>query len=211
MAELKWFGHACFRLRSREALILMDPISRSLGFKVEKQRADIVTISHDHPGHNNVEMSSGEPKLVTGPGEYEMNEVFITGIRTYHDNAKGAERGRNTAYLVEVEDIVICHLGDLGHTLSEEQVEGLSSVDVLLIPVGGGPTLDAARAVEVIAQLDPRIVVPMQYRTPVGDTDRDPVERFLKEMGIGEVTPRDKLTVKQSDLGETTDVVVLTL
>jgi L-ascorbate metabolism protein UlaG (beta-lactamase superfamily) len=211
MAEIKWFGHACFRLRSRDATILTDPFARSMGYKVEKQRADIVTVSHDHPGHANLDMVSGEPKLVNGPGEYEMNEVFITGIRTYHDEQRGAERGRNTAYLYELEDIVVCHLGDLGHALTEEQVESMSSVDVLLVPVGGGSVIDATKAVEVIGQLDPRIIVPMQYRTASGDLKRDPLERFLKEMGIHEVTPRDKLTVRRSDLGETPEVIVLEL
>jgi L-ascorbate metabolism protein UlaG (beta-lactamase superfamily) len=211
MAEIKWYGHACFRVRSREATILTDPIPRSMGYKVEKQRVDIVTISHDHPGHTNLGMVTGEPKLVNGPGEYEMNEVFITGIQTYHDDQKGAEQGRNTAYLFELEELIICHLGDLGHALSEDQVESMSSVDILIIPVGGGPVLDATRAVEVIAQLDPRIVIPMQFQTDIGDRDRDPLDRFLKEMGIQEVDPRDKLTVRRSDLGETTSVVVLTL
>jgi L-ascorbate metabolism protein UlaG (beta-lactamase superfamily) len=211
MAEIKWYGHACFRVRSREATILTDPIPRSMGYKVEKQRVDIVTISHDHPGHTNLGMVTGEPKLVNGPGEYEMNEVFITGIQTYHDDQKGAEQGRNTAYLFELEELIICHLGDLGHALSEDQVESMSSVDILIIPVGGGPVLDATRAVEVIAQLDPRIVIPMQFQTDIGDRDRDPLDRFLKEMGIQEVEPRDKLTVRRSDLGETTSVVVLTL
>ena len=211
MAEIKWYGHACFRVRSREATILMDPLPRSLGYKVEKQRADIVTISHDHPGHSNVDMATGETKLVNGPGEYEMNEVFITGIRTYHDAQQGAKHGRNTAYLLEIEDIVVCHLGDLGHALTESQVESLSSVDVLIIPVGGGSVIDAVRAVEVIGQLDPRMIIPMQYQTELGDRDRDPLERFLKEMGIHDIVPRDKLTVKQSDLGETPEVVLLAL
>ncbi|HUG17136.1 MAG TPA: MBL fold metallo-hydrolase [Thermomicrobiales bacterium] len=211
MAEIKWYGHACFRVRSREATILMDPVPRSLGYKVEKQRADIVTISHDHPGHTYTDMATGTTKLVTGPGEYEMNEVFITGIRTYHDEQNGAEHGRNTAYVLEIEDIVVCHLGDLGHALTESQVESLSSVDVLIVPVGGGPVLDAVKAVEVIAQIDPRIIIPMQYWTASGDTDRDPLERFLKEMGIQEVAPREKLIVRKSDLGETPEVVVLAL
>jgi L-ascorbate metabolism protein UlaG (beta-lactamase superfamily) len=211
MAEIKWFGHACFRLRARDATILTDPIPRTLGFKVEKQRADIVTVSHDHPGHTNLDMVSGEPKLVNGPGEYEMNEVFITGIRTYHDEERGALRGRNTAYLYELEDIVVCHLGDLGHSLTEEHVEAMSAADVVIVPVGGGPVIDATKAVEVIGQLDPRIIIPMQYATAQGDRDRDPLERFLKEMGINEVTPRDKLVIRQADLGETPEVVVLDL
>lgn len=211
MAEIKWFGHACFRLRSRDATILTDPVPRSLGYKMERQRADIVTISHEHPGHNAMEVLNNSPKLVNGPGEYEMNDVFITGIRTYHDDSRGAERGRNTAYLFELEDVIVCHLGDLGHALAEEQVESLSRVDVLIIPVGGGPALDAAKAVEVIAQLEPKVIIPMQYKTAVGDAGRDPLERFLKEMGVGEVAPREKYVVRAADLGETAEVVVLEL
>jgi L-ascorbate metabolism protein UlaG (beta-lactamase superfamily) len=209
MAEIKWFGHACFRLRSRDATILTDPVPRSFGYKVDKQKVDIVTISHDHPGHTNVDLASGEPKLVNGPGEYEMNDVFITGIATFHDGQKGAEHGRNTAYLFDLEDLVVCHLGDLGHTLSESQVESMSSADVIIIPVGGGTALDARKAVEVIGQLEPKIVIPMQYQTPSGDSQRDPLERFLKEMGVTEVTPRDKLTVRGNDLGDSLEVVVL--
>lgn len=209
MAEIKWLGHACFRLRSRDATILTDPVPRSSGYKVDKQKVDIVTVSHDHPGHSYLDLASGTPKLVNGPGEYEMNDVFITGIRTYHDDKKGAEHGRNTAYLFDLEDIVVCHLGDLGHSLSEAQVESMSSADVIIIPVGGGTTLDAARAVEVIGQLEPKIIIPMQYQTPAGDTQRDTLAQFLKEMGVSEVTPRDKLTIRASDLGETPEVVVL--
>jgi L-ascorbate metabolism protein UlaG (beta-lactamase superfamily) len=209
MAEIKWFGHACFRLRSRDATILTDPVARSTGYKVDKQKVDIVTLSHDHPGHRNIDLVSGQPKLVDGPGEYEMNDVFITGIRTYHDEKHGADLGRNTAYLFDLEDIVVCHLGDLGHSLTEAQIEEMSSADVLIIPVGGGPTLDATRAVEVIGQLDAKIIIPMQYQTPQGDKGRDTLERFLKEMGVAEVTPRDKLTIRASDLGETPEVIVL--
>lgn len=209
MAEIKWLGHACFRLRSRDATILTDPLPRSFGYKVDKQKVDIVTISHDHPGHTNIDLASGTPKLVNGPGEYEMNDVFITGISTWHDDKKGAEHGRNTAYLYDLEDIVVCHLGDLGHTLSEAQVESMSSADIVIIPVGGGTALDATKAVEVIGQLEPKIIIPMQYQTQYGDKQRDPLERFLKEMGVTDVTPRDKLTVRANDIGETPEVVVL--
>jgi L-ascorbate metabolism protein UlaG (beta-lactamase superfamily) len=209
MAEIKWFGHACFRLRSRDAMILTDPVPRSFGYKIDKQKVDIITISHDHPGHTNVDLASGSPKLVNGPGEYEMSDVFITGIRTYHDDKQGAEHGRNTAYLFDLEDLIVCHLGDLGHTLSEGQVETMSIADVVIIPVGGGTVLDAEKAVEVIGQLEPRVIIPMQYQTPMGDMQREPLERFLKEMGITDVTRRDKLTVRASDLGETPEVVVL--
>lgn len=209
MAEIKWLGHACFRLRSRDATIVTDPVPRSFGYKIEKQRADIVTLSHDHPGHTNLDLFSTPPKIVNGPGEYEMNDVFITGIRTYHDAVNGAELGRNTAYLFELEDIVVCHLGDLGHTLTEEQVESMSEADIVLIPVGGGSVLDATKAVEVLGQLDAKIIIPMQYQTAIGDKQRDPLETFLKAMGIQEATPLDKLTVRASDLSDVPQVVVL--
>jgi L-ascorbate metabolism protein UlaG (beta-lactamase superfamily) len=209
MAEIKWFGHACFRLKSREATIITDPVPRSLGYKVDKQRADIVTLSHDHPGHTATEIISGDYKVVQAPGEYEMDEVFITGIRTYHDNRRGEERGRNTVYIIEIENMTICHLGDLGHTLSAEQVEALTSVDILIVPIGGGPVLDAEKAAEVAGQIEPKMVIPMQYRTALGDHDRAELDRFLKEMAVHDVVPVDKLTVKPSDLRDMTEVVVL--
>lgn len=209
MAEIKWFGHACFRLKSREATIITDPVPRSLGYKVDKQRADIVTLSHDHPGHTATEIISGDYKVVQAPGEYEMDEVFITGIRTYHDNRRGEERGRNTVYIIEIENMTICHLGDLGHALSAEQVEALTSVDILIVPIGGGPVLDAEKAAEVAGQIEPKMIIPMQYRTALGDHDRAELDRFLKEMAVHDVVPVDKLTVKPSDLRDMTEVVVL--
>lgn len=187
----------------------MDPVPRSLGYRVDRQRADIVTISHDHPGHSATEIINGEYKLINGPGEYEMNDVFVTGIRTYHDDSRGEIHGRNTAYLVEVEGMSICHLGDLGHRLTEEQVEQLTSVDILILPIGGGSVLDAAKASEVVAQIEPRMVIPMQFKTQHGDSDLDGVDRFLKEMAAPEVAAVDRLTVRESDLRDTTEIVVL--
>lgn len=209
MAEIKWLGHACFRIRAREATILTDPVPRSSGYRVEKQRADIVTLSHDHPGHTALEIIGGDYKVVRGPGEYEMNEVFITGIRTYHDNQRGEVHGRNTAYLIEVENMTICHLGDLGHRLTEEQVEALTSVDILILPVGGGTVLDAEQASELVGQIEPKMAIPMQFKTQFGDEDRAGVERFLKEMAAPEVSPVEKITVRPSDLRDSTEIVVL--
>lgn len=209
MAEIKWLGHACFRIRAREATIVTDPVPRALGYRVDKQRADIVTISHDHPGHTATQIINGDFKLVDGPGEYEMDEVFITGIRTYHDTERGQIHGRNTAYLFEVETMTICHLGDLGHGLTEEQVEALTQVDILIVPVGGGTVLDSTRAAEVVGQIEPKMVIPMQFQTPYGDKEREEVDRFLKEMAAPEVQPVDKITVRASDLRESTEIVVL--
>lgn len=190
---------------------MMDPVPRSLGFRYNKQRADIVTISHDHKGHTATDMISTEFKLVNGPGEYELNDVFITGTRTYHDEERGASKGRNTVYVVEVEGTTICHLGDLAHELTDEQAEAISSVDVLLTPVGGGPGLDASRAVAIVNQIEPGIVIPIQYRTEFGDKDLESLEKFLHEMGASDVEPIEKLNVRRStgdDPG--TSVVVLT-
>ena len=209
MPEIKWLGHACFRIRGRDAVVLMDPVGPETGYRLPLQQADIVTVSHDHPGHNAVDRVRPGYRLITGPGEYEIREVFIQGVRTYHDSEGGKRLGKNTVYTVEIDDLVICHLGDLGHTLSESEAAALNGVDVLLVPVGGGPTLDASGAAEVIGQIEPSVVIPMQFRTPEGDHDRDPVDRFLKAMGAAAVEPRDRVSIRTSDLGETVEVVLL--
>ena len=189
---------------------MMDPVPRSKGFRYNKQKADIVTISHDHGGHNAIDMVSSDFKLVDGPGEYEISDVFITGTRTYHDDERGASQGRNTVYVVEVEGTSICHLGDLNHELTDEQQEAISQVDVLLVPVGGGPGLDASRAVTIINQIEPGVVVPIQYRTDFADQDLDEVDKFLQEMGASDVNPLDKLNVRRSTgSSPETSVVVL--
>ncbi len=209
MAEIKWFGHGCFRVRGREATIVMDPVGRTTGYALPKQKADIVTISHNHPGHNAQGQIQEGYFLIDGPGEYEVSDVFITGVRTFHDAKGGQEHGFNTVYLLELEELRICHLGDLAHPLSEQQLEGLESVDVLLEPVGGGKALDAAGATEVIGQIEPRIVIPMHYRTTMGDQNLEAIERFCKELGVEQVAPQDKLTLRKSDLPETVKVVIL--
>ena len=210
MADITWLGHAMFRLRGKDATIITDPFDRSLGLELPRPKADIVTISHDHPHHNAVATLKGEPHVLRGPGEYEIKGIFITGISTFADNKKGAERGRNTAFLIELDDLIICHLGSLGHVLTTKQVEALSSVHVLLVPVDGRTTLDAAKATEVISQIEPGIVIPMHYRAgPDGGTADEGLEKFAREMGLKEWKAQDRLVVKASDMPETTSVVVL--
>ena len=210
MAEFKWFGHNCFRIRAREATVLTDPVDRTTGYVMPKQTADVVTISHDHPGHVNLGAVKPAFATVQGPGEYEIHDVFITGIRTYHDDVRGAERGYNTVYLIELEGMVICHLGDLGHSLTEEQAEAMANVDVLLVPAGGGTVLEPAQAVEVVGQLEPKVVIPMQYATAQGDQKLGPLATFCTELGVEVPTAEEKLVLRQSDLGETMRLVVLT-
>jgi len=209
MAEITWLGHACFRIRGREAVVLMDPVSPESGYDIGTQSADIVTVSHNHKNHSALDVVKPGYKAITGPGEYEIHEVFLSGVATYHDTERGARLGKNTVFLVEIEDLVVCHVGDLGHALTEEQSESLSSVDVLILPVGGGPTLDATSAAELIGQIEPSMVIPMQYRTERGDFERDPLEPFLKKLGIGEIEVKDRVNLRKSDLSETIEVVVL--
>ena len=205
-------GHAAFRVRSRDATVVMDPYEKIPGLDLGRPRANIVTVSHDHPGHGNVAAVKADPapEVVAGPGEYEISGMFITGVRTYHDTEKGARLGRNTVYLLESEGVVLAHLGDLGHALTAEQVELMSKVDILLVPVGGGNALGPEQAAEVIAQVEPSIVIPMHYRTAPGQGGLEGVEHFLKEVGVTDAQPADKLTVRKSDLGETLQVKVLT-
>ncbi len=210
MAEFRWFGHNCFRIRAREATVLTDPVGRGTGYPLPKQTADVVTLSHDHPGHANLDAVKQPYALLRGPGEYEVHDVFVTGIRTYHDDAKGAERGYNTVYLIELENLVVCHLGDLGHPLTEEQAEAMANVDVLLVPVGGGDVLDPAKAAEIVAQLEPKLVVPMQYATTQGDKQLGGLEPFCKELGVEVPAGEEKLSLRQSDLGDTMRLVALT-
>jgi L-ascorbate metabolism protein UlaG (beta-lactamase superfamily) len=209
VAEITWLGHACFRIKSRDLTIITDPYDKSLGLGSISQRADIVTISHDHPHHNAVSAVKGDPFVISGPGEYEVRGVFVTGVWSYADDKAGKERGRNTIFVFYLGDLVVCHLGALGHTLSAQQVEALSGVDVLLVPVGGHTSLSAAKASEVISQIEPKIVVPMHYATGRESVQLDTLDKFTKEMGLKEWTPQDRLNVKASDLDENTQIVVL--
>lgn len=202
-------GHACFRLKGKDATIVTDPYERSLGLGTLNQKADIVTVSHDNPHHNAISAVKGEPYVVTGPGEYEVKGVFVTGVWSYADDAQGKERGRNTIFLFHLDDLVVCHLGALGHTLNSQQVEAIGNVNVLLVPVGGFTSLTATKATEVISQIEPNIVVPMHYSTGRESVELDTLDKFTKEMGLKEWTPQDKLNIKASELDETTRVVVL--
>jgi len=207
--DINWFGHACFRLRGKQATLITDPLPPDLGYTVGKLTADIVTISHQHPSHSYHNSIGGDPKIIAGPGEYEIKGVLIIGIATFHDAEKGKIRGKNTAYLIEIDGITVCHLGDLGHALTAEQVEEVDNVDVLLLPVGGRSTLNAATAAEVIRQIEPKAVIPMHYQTPVLKRELDSVDSFLKEMGVERPPSQPKLSFNPSSLPSSTQVFLL--
>jgi len=207
--DITWYGHSCFRLGERGVTIVTDPPSDDMGYDRPRIRADVITVSHEHPGHNNRIGFRGGPRVFDGPGEYEVKGVFITGIATYHDGRRGATRGRNTVFLFEFGGITVCHLGDLGHVPTQTQVEALSDVNVLLIPVGGLHTIDAAKAAEVISLLEPNLVIPMHYKTPVEKAKLHTVSKFLKEMGLASIPPVPELKVSKSSLPAETEVVLL--
>jgi len=202
-------GHSCFRIKGAHTTVITDPYSPNSGYSLGKQTARIVTVSHQHPEHSYVSGVAGEPRQVKGPGEYEIGGVMIIGMPTFHDGEKGKTKGKNTIYLIEIDDISVCHLGDLGHVLTAEQAEELGDIDVLLVPVGGVSTINASGAAEVVRQLEPKIVVPMHYKTLLLKRELDPVDKFLSEMGVKEVTPQPKLTVTKANLPITTQVVLL--
>src|SRR5437763_3940165 len=204
--EILWLGHSCFQLRGKNVTLITDPFSPQLGYSLGKINAPIVTISHNHPWHNYVQGVGGNPRVVRGPGEYEISDVLITGVASYHDNKRGQERGRNTIYVIHIDDLVICHLGDLGHTLQEEQLEEVADADVLLVPISGQHVLNAAQAAEVISQVEPRIVIPMHYSS--GETP-NPLDKFCREMGIEAINSQSKLVITHSTLPAETQVVVL--
>lgn len=209
MAEFRWYGHNCFRIRAKEATVLTDPVGKNTGYSLPKQTADIVTISHDHPGHNNLAAVKPEYQVINGPGEYELHDIFVTGIRTYHDGDSGAQHGYNTVYLIEVEGMIICHLGDLGHPIQPDQTEAMAQCDILLVPAGGGPIISAAQAADVVALLEPKIVIPMQFATSAGDKSREPLTTFINALGAGSPDPVDKLVIKRSELTDVMRVVIL--
>lgn len=207
--EITWFGHSCFRLSERGVAIVTDPFSEELGYARPRIRADVVTVSHDHPGHNHRIGFRGGPRFFDSPGEYEVKDVFITGIATYHDAKHGTVRGRNLVFLFDFGGLGVCHLGDLGHIPDQKQIEALSDVDVLLVPIGGAHTLDAAKAAEVISLVEPEIVIPMHYQTPMEQAKLEGLDRFFKQMGLAPVAPQASFSITKSALPDETQVVVL--
>lgn len=210
---ITWLGHACFKLQDKTGsdgiTIVTDPFNSTTGLKPPRLEADILTISHGHHDHSNREAVKGNPFVIDTAGEYEIKGVAIEGVEAFHDDKKGGERGKNIIYRIDMDDITVVHLGDLGQTLEPKQLESLVGADILMIPVGGKYTLDAKKAVEVVSQIEPRIVIPMHYKVPGLKLDIDGVEKFVKELGL---KPRqeDKLKISKKDLPqEEMELVIL--
>ena len=207
--DITWLGHSCFRIKGKEVTVITDPCHPSLGYSLNKLQADIVTLSHPHPGHCYTQAVTGEFKVIKGPGEYELRGVFITGIATWHDDAKGEKLGKNTVYVLEMDGITLCHLGDLGHLPASELIEDMGDIDVLFLPVGGVSTIGGSTAADVVRRLMPKVVIPMHYKTAALAKELEPADKFLKELGVKEQVSQPKLSVNRSTLPTSTQVVIL--
>lgn len=216
--EITYLGHSCFRIKGKKNIIVTDPFDHPrLGFKMPPTSADIVTISHHHQDHDSTAVvkatsKRSEPFLVDGPGEYEIAAVSIFGIASFHDNSSGAKRGENTVYVINLDGLRLAHLGDLGHKLTETQLEEVNGVDILFIPIGGTYTIDDNEAIEVIGQIEPLIVIPMHYLTKEMKSDfgiKLTVDDFLKAIGEEGIKTRDKLIISKDKLPQEREIVVL--
>jgi L-ascorbate metabolism protein UlaG (beta-lactamase superfamily) len=209
--EIVWYGLSCFRLTERNmASVVTDPYDAdTAGLEPLKLKADIVTISHDAPGHNNHPAVKGKSHVITGPGEFEIGGVFITGVQTNSVSKHTKDEPRNTLYMFDYGGVNIVHLGDLRRVPTQTEVEALGNVHVALVPVGGGGGLTSAKAIEVISLLEPGIVIPMHFATPGLKFELGPLSKFLKEMGVGEVEPQPSLKITSTSIPEETRVVVL--
>jgi L-ascorbate metabolism protein UlaG (beta-lactamase superfamily) len=218
--EITWYGHSCFRLTERNyATVVTDPFdSKTIGYDSLKLRSDIVTVSHDAPGHNNTDAVKGTSHVIDGPGEFEIGGVFVTGVQTDGSGSgkkksKAKENGTapapNTIYVFDYDGITVAHLGDLKEVPTQSEIELLGTINVALVPVGGGGGLNAAKAAEVISLIEPNLVIPMHYSTPAAKISLDALNKFLKEMGLSKADTQPTLKVTRSGLPDETRVVVL--
>ena len=216
MVDIWFYGQACFKVKGKNVSIVFDPYNTDfVGLSVLKVDADIVCVSHDHKDHNEAGLVKGtqegiEPFVISGPGEYEKLGVNVVGVASFHDEKQGAERGNNTIYVATVDEVNIVHLGDLGQKkLTQDQVEQLSSCDVLLIPVGGVYTIEAKDAPDLIAQLEPKIIIPMHYKLPGLKFELAEVSEFFTVMGKEKPEAQSKLSISLDKLPEEPEIVLL--
>lgn len=211
--EITWHGHSCFRINERGmAAVVTDPFDPEItGYDAGKLRAEVVTVSCDKPGHNYLKAIRGKAFEITGPGEYEIGGVFITGVRLNGNKRKAPEGDvRNTVYVINYNGLTVAHLGELNNVPNQTEVEGLGEVNIALVPVGGRTSLNAAKAAEVISLLEPSIVIPMHYGMGESPMKLDPLSKFLKEMGLTTVETEQSVKLTSANvLPEETRVMIL--
>lgn len=208
--KVKWLGHACFLLTSAEGVrALIDPFNEKVGYPLPEVEADIVTVSHGHGDHSHTAAVRGDFLVVERPGRVAVRGVDISGIVSYHDRDFGSLRGKNIIFTFRFDGLSVCHLGDLGHLLTRSQVEQIGAVDLLLVPVGGRYTIDAAEALEVARQIGPTVTIPMHFRTAAGGAALDPVDGFLELAGGGSRPGKRELEFDRESLGAHAGVMML--
>jgi L-ascorbate metabolism protein UlaG (beta-lactamase superfamily) len=213
--DITYLGHSSFKIKTKTASVITDPFdSKFVGLKYSGAEAEIVTVSHAHDDHNATDKVAGVKKIIEGPGEYEVMGVSIIGYPSFHDTREGSERGKNTIFVFEAEGLRLAHLGDLGHVITDDLVNEMGSIDVLMIPVGGKFTIGPKEAVEVVGKIDPYFTVPMHYAVPGLNAQTfegmEPVETFLKEIGMT-VENLPKFSLKKEDILEDQSSKVIVL
>ena len=213
--KLQWLGHSSFRLEeSTGTSVVTDPYHSYIGIEMPGVTADVVTVSHKHDDHNNVEIIKGNPMIIDTVGSFDVKGIGILGIETYHDEVEGEKRGKNLIYKYRIDGIDVCHMGDIGEECTPELAEAIGPVNILLLPVGGEYTIDAETAKDYVDKLMPDMVIPMHYRTRGVDLDIDKVDGFLRlfEDEVIEEVEDDTIEITRSQFdGEFTRVIVLTL
>lgn len=217
--NIEYYGHSCFKITTKPAgratedvVIFTDPFDRSVGLRPPQGSANIALVTHDHADHNNTSVLKGEPVIIDTPGEYSVLGINIVGLDSYHDNKEGAERGLNTIYIIESEELRICHLGDQGASLTEKQMEEIDGIDILFVPVGGKFTLDGKQAAEIARKIEPKIVIPIHYKVPGLTLDIADEKKFCSEMGNCPKEKTKKLNLKKKDLeGKGMEVVIMSV
>jgi len=214
--NIQYYGHSCFKITTKPAgratedvVIFMDPFDKSIGLKPPFGQADIVFISHHHHDHDNVAALKGDPVIIDTPGEYSIKGISAIGINSFHDEENGAKRGCNTIFVLESENIRLCHLGDLGTDLNSEQLEKMNGVDILFIPVGGKYTIGGKKAEEIARKIEPAIIVPIHYKVPELKMDLADEKIFCSEIGSCPREKVSKINLKKKDLEEKSMEVIL--
>ncbi len=205
--NIVWYGQSCFKITAQrpkakeKVSLVIDPYTVSTGLKLPKIEGDVFLFTHEHGDHNNRSVVDKESFVIDSPGEYEVKDIFVQGVFSYHDEVQGKERGANTIYIIDAEGIRICHLGDFGEAeLSDKHLKELGQVDVLMIPVGGTYTVDAKKATKIISQIEPRIVIPMHYAIEGLNIELEELDTFLKAIGEKSAEKLDKLVLQKKDL-----------
>lgn len=214
--NIQYYGHSCFKITTRpagrgqeEVTIFIDPFDKSIGLRPPQGQADLVLVTHDHHDHNNVSALKGEPRLIDIPGEYSVSGINIIGMKSFHDGKEGEERGFNTFFILESEDIRVCHLGDIGCDLDQKQLDTINGVDIMMVPIGGKFTIDGEKAADMMKKIEPKVIIPIHYKIPGSTMDVADEKKFCAEMGN---CPREKVSkfnIRKKDIEEKNMEVVL--